>query len=76
MVYSGSFLVKFNIEILKLNLFIHHSWFAIHPNGINKTNTLIEGDNTGWASEMLEAEFSRPDRNVIVARFFLSIGYF
>ena len=37
------------------------NWFAVHPNTMNRTNTLISGDVKGWASDSTEktmAEFS------------------
>ena len=33
------------------------NWFAVHPTAMNNTNTLINGDSKGWASNMLENEF-------------------
>ena len=33
------------------------NWFAVHPVAMNKTNTLINGDVKGWASDILETEF-------------------
>ncbi len=35
------------------------NWFAVHPTAMNNTNTLINGDSKGWASNMLENEFKR-----------------
>ena len=35
------------------------NWFAVHPTAMNNTNTLINGDSKGWASNMLENEFQR-----------------
>ena len=35
------------------------NWFAVHPTAMNNTNTLINGDSKGWASNMIENEFER-----------------
>lgn len=48
------------------------NWFAVHPTSMNNTNTLISGDNKGYASMLFEAEKnpnSRPGRGSFVAAF-------
>eukprot|EP00937_MAST-01D_sp_MAST-1D-sp2_P008111 g8111.t1 len=32
------------------------NWFAVHPTSMNNTNTLVSGDNKGFASYLLERE--------------------
>jgi neutral ceramidase len=32
------------------------NWFAVHPVAMNKTNTLINGDVKGWASNIMEKQ--------------------
>lgn len=34
------------------------NWFAVHPTSMNKTNTLISGDNKGYASYLSEKHFN------------------
>ena len=34
------------------------NWFAVHPNSVNITNTLVNGDNKGYASYLLEQHFN------------------
>jgi len=34
------------------------NWFAVHPNSVNITNTLVSGDNKGYASYLLEQHFN------------------
>ena len=36
------------------------NWFAVHGTSMNNTNTLISGDNKGYASAMLEKELNGP----------------
>ena len=38
------------------------NWFAVHPTSMNNSNTLISGDNKGYASLLLEQEVNGPDR--------------
>ena len=33
------------------------NWFALHPNTMNSTNGLVDGDNKGFASDMIEKDF-------------------
>ena len=35
-----------------------YSWFAVHCTSMNNTNTLISGDNKGYASMMMEKYIS------------------
>lgn len=37
------------------------NWFAVHGTSMNNTNTLISGDNRGYASYSLEREMNGPD---------------
>ena len=37
------------------------TWFAVHPTSMNNTNTLISGDNKGWAALLLEGKLNGPD---------------
>jgi neutral ceramidase len=34
------------------------NWFAVHPTSMNNTNTLVSGDNKGFASYLLEREMN------------------
>ena len=49
------------------------NWFAVHGTAMNNTNTLISGDNKGYASYMLEKEMngaaSTPGMGPFVAAF-------
>ena len=67
-----------NMLLLKLvdddnNLIGVINWFAVHGTSMNNTNTLISGDNKGYASYLLEKEVnggdSVPGKGPIVAAF-------
>ncbi len=49
------------------------NWFAVHATSMNNTNTLISGDNKGYASYLMEKELngasSTPGMGPIVAAF-------
>lgn len=49
------------------------NWFAVHGTSMNNTNTLISGDNKGYASYMLERHFNpnngRPGTGPFVGAF-------
>lgn len=48
------------------------NWFAVHPVSMNNTNTLISGDNKGYASMLFEYKMnpsSRPGKGKFVASF-------
>ena len=36
------------------------NWFAVHATSMNNTNTLVSGDNKGYASALLEKSFNGP----------------
>lgn len=40
------------------------NWFAVHGTSMNNTNTLVSGDNRGYASYMLEREVNGPRTRV------------
>lgn len=40
------------------------NWFAVHGTSMNNTNTLVSGDNKGYASYLLEREINGPDVSV------------
>lgn len=37
------------------------NWFAVHGTSMNNTNTLISGDNKGYASYLLERDYNGPE---------------
>ena len=37
------------------------NWFAVHPTSMNNTNLLINGDNKGLASQLLEKDINPKD---------------
>lgn len=48
------------------------TWFAVHPTSMNNTNTLISGDNKGYASFLFEQFMNKgklPGRGPFVAAF-------
>lgn len=48
------------------------NWFAVHATSMNNTNTLISGDNKGYASYLMEKELNNgalPGMGPIVAAF-------
>lgn len=49
------------------------NWFAVHATSMNNTNTLVSGDNKGYASYALEEEingvFSEPGKGPFIAAF-------
>lgn len=47
------------------------NWFATHGTSLNNTNTLISGDNKGWASQVVERKFNKdlPGKGPFVAAF-------
>ncbi|XP_072165665.1 uncharacterized protein [Diadema setosum] len=48
------------------------NWFAVHGTSMNNTNSLISGDNKGYASQLMEKQFnpgSLPGRGKFVAAF-------
>jgi len=54
-----------NMTMLKLNgengkELGHFTWFAVHPTSMNNTNTLLSGDNKGYASYLFERHKNGP----------------
>ncbi|XP_068227138.1 putative neutral ceramidase C isoform X1 [Palaemon carinicauda] len=48
------------------------NWFAVHPTSMNNTNTLISGDNKGYASQLFEKDMNPgalPGQGSFVAAF-------
>lgn len=45
------------------------NWFAVHGTSMNNTNTLVSGDNRGYASYLLEREVNGPDAVVGMGPF-------
>jgi len=49
------------------------NWFAVHATSMNNTNTLVSGDNKGYASYAMEKEmngvFSEPGKGPFIAAF-------
>uniref|UniRef100_A0A2P2I6J2 Neutral ceramidase n=1 Tax=Hirondellea gigas TaxID=1518452 RepID=A0A2P2I6J2_9CRUS len=48
------------------------NWFAVHPTSMNNTNTLISGDNKGYASQLFEGTMNPgtvPGQGKFVAAF-------
>ncbi|XP_045113665.1 neutral ceramidase-like [Portunus trituberculatus] len=48
------------------------NWFAVHPTSMNNTNTLISGDNKGYASQLFEEVMNpgaMPGKGKFVAAF-------
>ncbi|XP_045606118.2 putative neutral ceramidase C [Procambarus clarkii] len=48
------------------------NWFAVHPTSMNNTNTLVSGDNKGYASQLFEKAMnpgSLPGQGKFVAAF-------
>lgn len=55
-----------NMTLVKLtdksgNLIGTVNWFAVHGTAMNNTNTLVSGDNKGYAEYALEKELNGPD---------------
>ena len=54
-----------------------HSWFAVHCTSMNYTNTLISGDNKGYAAYLMEKDMNNGAlpgqvRKCIAQRFYMS----
>lgn len=48
------------------------NWFAVHPTSMNNTNTLVSGDNKGYASQLFEQAmdpWAMPGKGRFVAAF-------
>jgi neutral ceramidase len=48
------------------------NWFAVHGTSMNNTNTLVNGDNKGYASYLLEKDYNKgslPGMGPFVAAF-------
>lgn len=47
------------------NLIGLFNWFAVHPTAMNRTNTLINGDVKGWASDLTEKTMAHLNKNFV-----------
>lgn len=50
------------------------NWFAVHGTSMNNTNTLVSGDNRGYASYLLERELNGAEAEVGMGPFVAAFG--
>ncbi|KAJ7324168.1 hypothetical protein JRQ81_017188, partial [Phrynocephalus forsythii] len=49
-------MVADNAWFLPFDIYFFHSWFAVHPVSMNRTNCLTSSDNVGYAAYLFEQE--------------------